>query len=128
MTDRPRPVAASRPSAGGRRLGAALTHLLLVVAMGLGCAGGRGQDPLLVIGSVVDAAGHPVPDARVALTSSPVDVPDIALLTGEDGGFSIAVPVEGSYSVTAVTDEGRTEETVQVRRGVESRVRLILPI
>jgi hypothetical protein len=96
--------------------------------MGLGCAGGRGQDPLLVFGSVVDAAGHPVPDARVALTASPVAVPDIALLTGEDGSFSIAVPVEGIYGVTAVTDEGRTEETVQVRRGVESRVRLILPL
>jgi hypothetical protein len=128
MTDRPQPGAASRPSASGRRFGAALTQLLVVIAMGLGCVGGTGPDPLLVIGSVVDAFGHPVPDARVALTTSPVDVPDIALLTGEDGGFSFAVPAEGTYGVAAVTDEGRTEKTVQVRRGVESRVRLVLPL
>ena len=95
--------------------------------MGLGSAGGTGEAPLLVIGSVVDDSGHPVPDARLALTTSPVDVPDVALLTGEDGGFSFAVPAEGTYGVAAVTDQGRTEETVEVRRGAANRVRLALP-
>jgi uncharacterized GH25 family protein len=111
----------------GAQLPVVLTQVLVVAALALGCAGGTGDEPLLLTGSVVDAAGRPVPDARVALTSAPVDVPDLALLTGGDGGFSIAVPAEGVYGVAAVTDEGRAEETVDVRRGAENRVRLILP-
>ncbi len=103
-------------------------QLLVVAALALGCADGPGDEPLLLTGSVVDASGRPVADARVALTTSPVDVPDTALLTGEDGTFSIAVPAEGTYGVTAVTDEGRAEETVDVRRGSDSGVRLVLPV
>ena len=61
------------------------------------------------------------PDVRVALTTSPVDVPDIAVLTGEDGGFSITVPAEGAYGVAAISDEVRTETTVEVRRARRAR-------
>jgi hypothetical protein len=92
----------------------------------LGCAGGTADGPLLLSGVVVDAAGRPVADARVALAAAPVEVPDIAALTGEDGGFSIAVPVTGVYRVAANGDQGRAEETVDVERGQAARVRLVL--
>jgi hypothetical protein len=92
----------------------------------LGCTGGTAEGSLLLSGVVVDAAGHPVADARVALAAAPVEVPDIAALTGEDGRFSIAVPVTGVYRVAANGDPGHAEETVDVNRGRATRVRLIL--
>jgi hypothetical protein len=68
-----------------------------------------------------------VTDARVALTDAPVEVPDIAVLTGEDGGFSLGVPVAGSYRVAAYGDEGTGQETVDVDRGGRAaQLRLVL--
>jgi hypothetical protein len=91
----------------------------------LGCAGGAEEGPQLLSGVVVDAAGQPVADARVAL-AAPVEVPDIAVLTGEDGSFSIGVPVPGAYRITAHADQGHAEEAVDVERGRTARVRLVL--
>jgi Carboxypeptidase regulatory-like domain len=91
-----------------------------------GRAGGTEEEPLLISGVVVDAAGRPVADARVALAAAPVEVPDIAALTGEDGGFSIRVPVTGSYRVAAYGDQERAEETVDVDQGRGAQVRLVL--
>jgi hypothetical protein len=81
---------------------------------------------LLLSGVVVDPDGRPVPDARVALTAAPVEVPDIAVLTGEDGGFTITVPVSGSYRLAAYGDRGRAEETVDVEHGGVADVRLVV--
>jgi hypothetical protein len=67
-----------------------------------------------------------VADARVALTAAPVEVPDIAVLTGEDGGFSLGVPAAGSYRVAAHGDQGSGQGTVDVERGGAGRVRLVL--
>ena len=92
----------------------------------LGCAGGAEEGPQLLSGVVVDAAGQPVADARVALAAAPVEVPDIAVFTGEDGRFSIGVPVPGAYRVTAYADQGHAEEEVDVERGRTARVRLVL--
>ena len=89
--------------------------------MALGCANRTGEVPFLVIGSVVDTAGHPGLTCGWRSRPSPVDVPDIAVLTGEDGGFSITVPAEGAYGVAAISDEGRTETTVEVRRARRAR-------
>jgi hypothetical protein len=74
----------------------------------------------------VDAAGRPVTDARVALTAAPVEVPDVAVLTDEDGGFSLGVPVAGSYRIAAHGDHGSAQETVDVVRGRAAQVRLVL--
>ena len=65
-------------------------------------------------------------DARVALAAAPAEVPDIAVLTGEDGAFSIAVPVSGSYRVAAHGDAGHAQETVEVGAGRAARVRLVI--
>lgn len=92
-----------------------------------GCGDGADSGPLVLRGVVVDAAGGPVADARVALTAAPTEVPDIAVLTAADGSFSFAVPVPGSYRVAAFTDAVRAESTVDVERGRDTALRLVLP-
>ena len=81
---------------------------------------------MLLTGVVVDAEGRPVQDARVALAAAPVEVPDVAVLTGEDGAFSIAAPVAGSYRVAAYGDQGGAQETVEVGHGRDAEVRLVM--
>lgn len=54
---------------------------------------------IVVTGRVVDPAGSPVVGARVLVSASPVPVPDIAQLTGSDGGFAMAAPVPGAYRI-----------------------------
>lgn len=68
-------------------------------------------------GHVVDAHHRPVPGARVALGAGPVPVPDVALLTGDDGSFHLDVPVPGEYAVHAHTDAGSATAQVQVPPG-----------
>ncbi|MFK5583269.1 MULTISPECIES: carboxypeptidase-like regulatory domain-containing protein [unclassified Serinicoccus] len=67
--------------------------------------------PPSIHGHVVDARGRPVPDARVAFGDGPVPLPDLALLTGADGGFHLEVPVPGRYAVRAVGDDGAAVAT-----------------
>lgn len=45
-----------------------------------------------VAGQVVDADGHPVPDARLVIVAGTVPVPEIALLSDADGRFSLRLP------------------------------------
>ncbi|MEF2526816.1 MULTISPECIES: carboxypeptidase-like regulatory domain-containing protein [Streptomyces] len=61
----------------------------------------------LVTGTVVDADGSPVAGAVVHLADGPGPVPDIAALTGPDGGFSFPVGAEGVYTVACRTADGR---------------------
>jgi hypothetical protein len=80
----------------------------------------------LISGKVVDEQGQPVAGARVMFTSSPVPVPDIALMTGEDGSFTLSVPANGSYEILTMTDEqGQGKAAVEVsgeRHEVEVRL------
>jgi len=89
-------------------------------------AGDTEEEALLINGVVVNGDGRPVGDARVALVDAPAEVPDIAVLTGEDGHFSIGVPVSGSYRVAAYGDAGHALETVEVGPGGAARVRLVI--
>jgi hypothetical protein len=118
-----------QPGAGirrGRPVAAVLAALVLLGGLVAGCAGGTPEGALILSGIVVDSTGRPVADARVALAAAPVEVPDIAALTGADGGFSISVPVTGVYRIVAVGDQGRAEETVDVGRAQAPGVRLVL--
>jgi Carboxypeptidase regulatory-like domain len=59
----------------------------------------------VVKGVVRDAAGKPVPGARVMFVEGPVALPDVAALTGADGSFAMAAPAAGTYQIEAHTDE-----------------------
>ena len=69
---------------------------------------------MMINGAVTDPSGHPVVGATVLIASSPVPVPDIAALTGEDGTFSIAVPAPGEYRLVVRSQVDLVEVTVQV--------------
>jgi uncharacterized GH25 family protein len=69
----------------------------------------------LISGKVLDERGQPVAGARVMFTRSPVPMPDIALMTGDDGSFMLSVPENGSYEILAATDQqGEGKTTVEV--------------
>ena len=69
----------------------------------------------LIRGRVVDAAGKPVAGARVMVDAAPAAMPDIALLSGEDGSFILSAPTPGAYRLRAVTDSaGEALGTVEV--------------
>ena len=55
--------------------------------------------------------GEPVSEARVFFTAAPVDVPDIALLTDDEGRFSLVAPVPGHYELACYA-EGLVPATV----------------
>jgi hypothetical protein len=80
----------------------------------------------LISGKVVDEHGQPVAWARVMFARSPVPIPDIALMTGEDGSFTLSVPANGSYEILTMSDEhGQGKATVEVtdeRHDVEVRL------
>jgi hypothetical protein len=72
--------------------------------------------PHLIEGRVVDAAGAPVPMARVFFVEGPVALPDVAALTGPDGAFRLSVPGAGSYTL-GVRGDGRRPATATVEVG-----------
>ena len=59
----------------------------------------------IVAGTVLDATGRPVAQARVYFSAAPGSVPDIAALSGRDGRFQLNAPRPGSYQVSASSDE-----------------------
>lgn len=60
--------------------------------------------PALITGIVTDETGRPVPGARIAFTSGPVPVPDVALITDRSGTFTVSAPTPGTYEITVVAD------------------------
>jgi hypothetical protein len=66
-------------------------------------------------GVVQDEARAPIGGARVYFVAAPASVPDVAALTDESGGFSLAAPSPGSYTLEAAADgyaAGRVNVTV----------------
>lgn len=66
-------------------------------------------------GRVVDAHGRPVPGVRVMLRAGRpgVFLPDVALLTGEDGRFALDAPEPGEYVVGVHGDTASAEVPVR---------------
>jgi protocatechuate 3,4-dioxygenase beta subunit len=60
--------------------------------------------PTLISGTVRDRRGQPIEGARVAFVSGPVDLPDIAAVTGGDGRFTFAAPAPGPYRLACIAD------------------------
>ena len=57
-----------------------------------------------IAGTVLDATGRPVAQARVYFTSSPAPVPDVAILTDAEGRFRLTAPLAGRYEIGASSD------------------------
>ncbi len=82
--------------------------------------------PQVIAGRVVDEAGSSVAMASVYVLEAPVALPDIAQLTGPDGGFRLSAPVPGTYRIgvrhdryapaeaSARVDAGRAETAVEI--------------
>ena len=82
---------------------------------------------LQVVGKVLDARGQPVAGARLLWQRAPVALPDTATLSQADGGFVLAVPVAGRYTLQCVSDRhGETRVDLDIGPG-GSTVTLQLP-
>ncbi len=83
--------------------------------------------PLLVTGRVLDVHGQPVAGARLLWLAAPVALPDVALLSGADGSFTLSVPAAGAYRLRASSDGlGQADAVLQVGAG-GAKVTLRLP-
>ena len=78
----------------------------------------------VIFGVVRDPDGNPVGGARIVYASAPVAMPDIAALTGSDGGFVLSAPAPGlyvlgcyaeGYSSASVSTHVAGAETVRVQ-------------
>jgi hypothetical protein len=64
-------------------------------------------------GRVVDGGGVPVPNAYIAIVAGSVPMPEIALLSDQDGRFSLRLP-PGSFTLRAHGPAGTGETEVEV--------------
>ncbi|MFW2332729.1 carboxypeptidase-like regulatory domain-containing protein [Ilumatobacter sp.] len=59
---------------------------------------------MLIRGVVQSAGGALLEGAVVSIVTAPVDVPDIAAVTGDDGTFAVAAPAPGRYRLGVRAD------------------------
>ena len=85
------------------------------------------QAPASIVGRVRDGAGEPIPDARVYIVTGPGAFPDVAALTGDDGGFTLPAATPGLYRVQAAADGfGTREAAVTVAAGERAACEIVL--
>ena len=63
------------------------------------------------LGKVQDVFGDPVPGAGIGIVSSDVPMPEIALVTGDDGTFRLNLP-DGVFTLRAHGPAGEVGEAV----------------
>ncbi|MBC7924561.1 MAG: hypothetical protein H7039_02795 [Bryobacteraceae bacterium] len=81
----------------------------------------------VVRGRCLDREGVPAAGASIYVVASPVSMPDTAMLSGEDGSFALALPVQGEYILGARSDAaGMAEKTVQATAEGEASILLTL--
>jgi hypothetical protein len=74
--------------------------------------------PEAINGNVRDRHGQPIAEAQLAIETSPVPVPDVAALTGSDGGFQLTAPAPGTYTIRCTLPDGYSERrTVEIAPG-----------
>ena len=77
-------------------------------------------------GQVVDPQGNPVTEAAVYIAAAPVNMPDVALLTDEQGNFVIGAPVTGRYEIGARSEPWvAVEVKVEVQEGQSAVVKIL---
>ena len=70
----------------------------------------------IVRGKVIDPKGGPVREASVYFVSSPVNMPDIAQLTDDQGQFTLSLTAQGLYVIGASSDEwGTAQSSIEIR-------------
>jgi hypothetical protein len=72
---------------------------------------------------VVDAAGHPVPDAVIAVVSSTVPFPEIALRCDADGRFALRLP-HGRFVLRALAGGASGDAEVEAASRHEIVIRI----
>jgi Carboxypeptidase regulatory-like domain len=77
----------------------------------------------VIRGTVLDPEGAPIAGARVFYKSSPIAVPDVAILTDERGRFAMGAPAAGDYELRCVAD-GFAQEVVATSVGLPGEVEL----
>ena len=79
-----------------------------------------------ISGTVVDAAGRAVAQARVYAVKAPGPMPDVAALTDAEGRFTIAAPLPGAYEIGCTSDaHGSATAAVRVEDdAVRMQIRL----
>ena len=65
----------------------------------------------VIHGTVRDASGLPVPQARAYFLSGPGPFPDIAAVTDPHGAFTLSAPSRGSYRIECAADGFAPEVT-----------------
>ena len=66
----------------------------------------------LIRGTVQDQAGIPIDNARVWISSGPVAIADVAILTDSTGAFLISIPAIGRYEIACAADDHQTTQQV----------------
>ena len=80
-----------------------------------------------IAGRVVDRRGRPVAGAAVLIEASSAPHPDIAALSGGDGGFGFDDLAPGSYTLLARSEAGATGRA-QVELGDGARATLTIAL
>ena len=70
---------------------------------------------------MVDAGGTPVPNAHIVIVAASVPMPEIALLSDEQGRFSLRLP-RGSFTLRAHGPAGTGEAQVEVDGGQSGEI------
>lgn len=74
-------------------------------------------------GCVVDAAGLPIVGAYVTIAKSTVLLPEIAVVSGPDGGFELRLP-EGNFTLRA--QAGQLVGSASFNSADEQDVRIVV--
>ena len=77
-------------------------------------------------GRVVTEGGSPISGAVILIESGTVPTPDIGILSGDDGGFVLALP-PGTFQLLARTADGRSGRLTLDTSESESVVIVVKP-
>ena len=80
----------------------------------------------IIAGTVLDAAGKPVAQARVYFSSAPGPIPDIAAMTDSAGRFKLSAPQPGTYEISARSEASNTGSARVIVAGADATVEIRL--